>query len=166
MQSGWHHLHTGQLSEHLAHGGVRPTAEAIAIARRPMLISHTGCRALADLPRNVDDAALRAMADKGGVAGMIFWPYLRTDAQPMAEDLIRHIEHALTVAGEDHVGLGTDGGVAPIARTAEFERENREWVADAVEQGVFERGRPAELFRYRPEVMLERSQTSLAVRYR
>jgi membrane dipeptidase len=136
----------------LAHGSPRTMAEGIAASREPVLISHTGCRALADLPRNTDDATLRAMADKGGVAGIIFWPYLRTDTQPMAEDVIRHIEHAVQVCGEDHVGIGTDTGVAPIARTPEFERGNREWVAGAVEDGVFARGRPADLYTFIPDL--------------
>jgi membrane dipeptidase len=136
----------------LAHGAPRTITEGIAASRAPMLISHTGCRALADHPRNVDDAALRALAEKGGVAGIIFWPYLRVDIQPMAEDVIAHIEHAVNVAGEDHVGLGTDAGVSAIDRTPEFEAENREWVADAVEQGIFQRGRPADLYTFIPDL--------------
>ena len=136
----------------LAHGAPRTIREGIAAARAPMLISHTGCRALADLPRNVDDDTLRALAAKGGVAGIIFWPYLRTDTQPMAADVIRHIEHAVNVCGEDHVGIGTDSGVAPIERTPEYERDNREWVAGAVEDGVFERGRPMDLYTFIPDL--------------
>ena len=136
----------------LAHGAPRTMREGVAAGRAPMLISHTGCRALADLPRNVDDDTLRALAAKGGVAGIIFWPYLRTDTQPMAEDVIRHIEHAVNVCGEDHVGLGTDSGVAPIERTPEYERGNREWVAGAVEDGVFARGRPPDLYTFIPDL--------------
>jgi membrane dipeptidase len=136
----------------LAHGSPRTISEGIAASRAPMLISHTGCRALADHPRNVDDAALRALAEKGGVAGIIFWPYLRVDSQPMAEDVIAHIEHAVNVAGEDHVGLGTDAGVAAVERTPAFEAENREWVADAVAQGIFQRGRPADLYTFIPDL--------------
>jgi membrane dipeptidase len=136
----------------LAHGSARTMREGIAASRAPALISHTGCRALADLPRNTDDATLRALADKGGVAGIIFWPYLRTDTQPMAEDVIRHIEHAVNVCGEDHVGIGTDTGIAPIERTPQFEKDNREWVAYAVEDGVFERGRPPDLYTFIPDL--------------
>lgn len=136
----------------LAHGSARTMAEGIAASRAPMLISHTGCRALADLPRNTDDATMRALADKGGVAGIIFWPYLRTDTQPMAIDVIRHIEHALNVCGEDHVGIGTDAGIAPVERTTEYEKDNREWVAGAVEDGVFERGRPPDLYTFIPDL--------------
>lgn len=136
----------------LAHGSSRTMAEGISASRAPALISHTGCRALADLPRNTDDATLRALAEKGGVAGIIFWPYLRTDTQPMAVDVIRHIEHAVNVCGEDHVGIGTDAGIAPIERTPDYEKDNREWVAGAVEDGIFERGRPADLYTFIPDL--------------
>jgi membrane dipeptidase len=136
----------------LAHGSARTMAEGIAASRAPALISHTGCRALADLPRNTDDATLRALAEKGGVAGIIFWPYLRTDTQPMAIDVIRHIEHAVNICGEDHVGIGTDAGIAPIERTADYEKSNREWVAAAVEDGIFERGRPPDLYTFIPDL--------------
>ncbi|MEQ1512158.1 MAG: membrane dipeptidase [Lysobacteraceae bacterium] len=136
----------------LAHGSARTMREGIAASRASVLISHTGCRALANLPRNTDDATLRALANKGGVAGIIFWPYLRTDTQPMAVDVIRHIEHAVKVCGEDHVGIGTDSGIAPVDRTPEFELENREWVASAVEEGVFERGRPPDLYTFIPDL--------------
>lgn len=136
----------------LAHGAQRTIREGILASKQPVLISHTGCRALSDLPRNTPDAELRALAERGGVAGMIFWPYLRKDTQPMAADLIRHLEHAINVAGEDHVGIGSDTSLAPIDRSAEFERDNRQLVADMVEQGIFERGRPADLYMFLPDL--------------
>lgn len=136
----------------LAHGSPRTMSEGIAASSVPVLISHTGCLALANHPRNTSDANLRAMANRGGVAGIIFWPYLRVDTQPMAIDVVRHIEHAVNVCGEDHVGIGTDAGVAPIERTAAFEAENREWVAGAVEEGVFQQGRPADLYTFIPDL--------------
>lgn len=145
-------LNADKIVVDLAHGSARTMREGIAASRAPALISHTGCRALADLPRNTDDATLRALADKGGVAGIIFWPYLRTDTQPMAIDVIRHIEHAIDICGEDHVGIGTDTGIAPIERTHDFEKENREWVAAAVEDSVFARGRPPDLYTFIPDL--------------
>lgn len=146
----------------LAHGSQRTTADAIRASKRPVLISHTGCRALSDLPRNTGDAELRAMADRGGVAGIIFWPYLRTDTQPMAEDVVRHIEHAIKVCGEDHVGIGTDASVAPIERTPEFEKQNREWVAAATQDGIFEKGRPADLYTFIPDLNMANRYEVLA----
>lgn len=145
-------LNAEKLVVDLAHGSQRTTAEGIRASTAPALISHTGCRALADLPRNTGDAELRALAARGGVAGMIFWPYLRTDTQPMAADLVRHIEHAVDVCGEDHVGLGTDGGVAPIERTADFERDNREWIRGAKADGIFEAHRPDALYTFIPDL--------------
>jgi membrane dipeptidase len=137
----------------LSHAGRRTTSEAIAAAKQPLVIGHTGCAALSDLPRCVTDEALRAMADKGGVAGIIFWPYLRRDTQPMAIDVIRHIEHVINVCGEDHVGIGTDATISAIERTAEFERQNREMLEGMFEQGIFERaGRPQDLYMFIPDL--------------
>jgi len=146
----------------LAHGGQRTTAEAIRASRAPVLISHTGCRALADLPRNTHDAELKAMADKGGVAGMIFWPYLRKQGQPMAEDLIRHIEHAVKVCGEDHVGLGTDATVSAVERTPQWEKENREYIGYMIEDGVFEKDRDPNLVLFIPDLNHVRRFETLA----
>lgn len=145
-------LNAARIVVDLAHGAQRTIKEGIAASKAPVLISHTGCRALSDLPRNTGDAELRALADKGGVAGMIFWPYLRRDTQPMAADLIAHIEHAIDVAGEDHVGIGSDTSVVPVERTPEYEKENRALVADLVAQGIFERGRPADLQMFLPDL--------------
>ena len=136
----------------LAHAGARTTSEAIAASKKPLLIGHTGCAALANLPRCVSDESLRAMADKGGAAGIIFWPYLRTDTQPMASDVIRHIEHVINLCGEDHVGIGTDATLSAVERTPEFERQNREMMANMFEQGIFERGRPLELYTFIPDL--------------
>ena len=56
----------------LSHGGARTMAEATAQAKRPLVISHTGARALTDHPRNTEDATIKAVADKGGVVGVYF----------------------------------------------------------------------------------------------
>jgi membrane dipeptidase len=145
-------LNARRIQIDLAHGGRRTIKEAITASRLPVTISHTGCAALSDLPRMVPDDILRAMADRGGVAGIIFWPYLRRDTQPTAEDVIRHIEHAIKVCGEDHVGIGTDGNVSPMERTPEFEQQNREWVEAATADGIFERGRPLPLYTFIPDL--------------
>jgi membrane dipeptidase len=98
----------------LSHGGARTMAEAAAHAKRPLVISHTGARAVTDHPRNTADATIRAVADKGGVVGVYFMPFLTLDSRPTGSDLVRHIEHVANVAGEDHVGIGTDNGVLPL----------------------------------------------------
>jgi len=83
----------------LSHCGRATARDAMAAARRPVAFTHTACAALADHPRNRTDDELRALAQKGGVAGIYFMPYLRPSGQPMAEDVVRHVEHAVNVAG-------------------------------------------------------------------
>jgi membrane dipeptidase len=107
----------------LAHGGARTIDEAIAYATRPLTISHTGARAITDHPRNVSDAAIRGVADKGGVVGVYFMPYLAPDMHPTGAMLLDHIDHVAKVGGEDHVSIGTDGGVLPLVIDAKA-REN------------------------------------------
>jgi membrane dipeptidase len=113
----------------LAHGGARTIDEAIAFARRPLTISHTGARAITDHPRNVSDAAIRAVAQKGGVVGVYFMPYLAPDMHSSGAMLLEHIDHVARVAGEDHVSIGTDGGVLPTVidqAAREFARKDYE----------------------------------------
>lgn len=98
----------------LSHSGEQICLDAVAASNGPIAITHTGCRALADLPRNKTDRELRLVAEKGGFVGMYFMPFLAIGRQPMAADLVAHIEHAIKVCGEDHVGIGTDGTVSGI----------------------------------------------------
>lgn len=145
-------LNAEKLVVDLAHGAQRTIREGILASKAPVLISHTGCRALSDLPRCTPDAELKLLADRGGVAGIIFWPYLRTDTQPMAADVVRHLEHAINVCGEDHVAIGTDGGVTPVERTPEWEAQNRGWIADSKAAHIFASDRPADLYTFIPDL--------------
>lgn len=130
----------------LSHGGARTMAEAVAHAKRPLVISHTGARALTDHPRNTADATIRAVADKGGVVGVYFMPFLTLDSQPRGGDLIRHIEHIANVAGEDHVGIGTDNGVLPLALDEAARKRNREWALGRIKAGIAAPGEGPEVF--------------------
>jgi membrane dipeptidase len=107
-------LNDAKVMVDLSHSGERTCLDAIAASKAPISINHTGCRALTDLPRNKTDAELRGVAEQGGFIGIYFMPFLTLDGHPHASDVVAHIEHALNVCGEDHVGLGTDGAVTPI----------------------------------------------------
>lgn len=98
-----------------SHGGQRTIAEGLAATTRPPIISHTGCRALNDNPRNVWDAEMKACADRGGVVGIYWMPFLVANSRPTGADLVRHMEHARNVCGEDHVSIGTDGALYKTA---------------------------------------------------
>ncbi|MDP9199791.1 MAG: dipeptidase [Pseudomonadota bacterium] len=96
----------------LSHCGRQTAADAIRHSKKPVAFTHTGSAALADHPRNRTDAELRAVADQGGVSGIYFMPFLSAGRQPTAADVIRHLEHMVEVCGEDHVSIGTDGGLS------------------------------------------------------
>ena len=120
----------------LSHGGARTIEEAIAFAKRPLVISHTGSRALMEHPRNTSDASMKAVADKGGVVGVYFMPYLRADMHPAAADVIAHVEHVANVVGEDHVGIGTDNGVLPTKMDAASKKRMDDWQRERIRLGI------------------------------
>ena len=76
----------------LAHINRRGFLDACAIAKRPPIVSHTGVLGAFEHWRNIDDAQLRAVADKGGVVGVIFYPrYLGGDGlEPVVKHLLAH----------------------------------------------------------------------------
>ncbi len=129
----------------LSHSGQRTTAEGIAEAKRPPAITHTGCRDLVDLPRNQHDRELRALADKGGVAGIYLMPFLRLKGQPGREDLIRHIEHAVKICGEDHVGIGTDNPLTGYTIDDAARKAQREFFEDRSKRGIAAPGEAADV---------------------
>ncbi|WP_105532171.1 dipeptidase [Solimicrobium silvestre] len=109
-----HELNRHHVLVDLSHSGEQTCLDAIAASSQPTIISHTGCRALTNLPRNKTDRELRLVAESGGFVGIYFMPFLAIGRQFTSEDLIAHIEHAVNVCGEDHVGIGTDGSVTKI----------------------------------------------------
>ncbi|MEZ5330741.1 MAG: membrane dipeptidase [Thermoanaerobaculia bacterium] len=120
----------------LSHCGRRTAADAIRLATRPPAFTHTGCHALVEHPRHRTDEELRAVADKGGVSGIFVMPYLSEGRQPTAADVVAHIEHAVDVAGEDHVSVGTDGTVSPVELTDAYRNEFREMTRSRQELGI------------------------------
>ncbi len=146
----------------LSHCGHRTTLDGIAASQKPVAITHAGCAAVADLPRNKTDEELRLLARKGGVIGIYFMPFLRMKGQPMAEDLIRHLEHAVDVCGEDHVGIGTDGGISGIELTPEFVRHHREDVRNRRRLGISAPGEEEDVYTFLPDLNTPRRLETLA----
>lgn len=146
----------------LSHAGRAVIAQGIQASGVPMAISHTACRALADLPRNTDDDSLRALAGRGGVAGIYFMPFLRTSGQPHADDVIRHLEHAVQVCGEDHVGIGTDGTISPLQLNDVMREQHRKEVEARRKAGISAPGESADVYNYIPEYNTPRRLLTLA----
>lgn len=135
----------------LSHGGERTMAEAAAFAKRPLVISHTGARAISNHPRNTSDETLKAVAAKGGVVGVYFMPFLSTDSHPTGADLIKHIEHIASVAGEDHVGIGTDNGVLPTILDAKGKEEYDTLQRERIAKGIAAPGEAVGVYPFLPD---------------
>ena len=81
--------------------------DVLEFADDPIVASHSNCRAIADVSRNLTDDQLRAIANSGGVTGMaLVGTFIGDDAS--MEAFLDHVDHAVDVAGIDHVGFGFD----------------------------------------------------------
>lgn len=120
----------------LSHCGQKTTAEGIAVSKLPVSITHSGCNAVARHPRSKDDAELRALAQKGGVIGIYLMPFLSPGRVPTRNDVLDHIEHAINVCGEDHVGIGSDLSTTPIDGSGDYVTRHREFVAGRIAKGI------------------------------
>ena len=109
----------------LSHGGEKSFYDALDISSTPIVCSHSNCKALCDVPRNLTDDQMRALAAKGGVAHTTLYAgFLRQNGEATILDAIAHLEHAIDVMGIDHVGIGTDfdgdGGIKGLADSSEL----------------------------------------------
>ena len=110
----------------LSHAAEKSFYDALDISTKPIVYSHSNCKALCDVPRNLTDDQLRALAAKGGVAHVtLYHGFLRNDrCEASIMDAIAHLEHAIKIMGVEHVGLGSDfdgdGGVKGIADSSEM----------------------------------------------
>ena len=109
----------------LSHAGERSFYDALDISAVPIVCSHSNAKALCDVPRNLTDDQMRALAAKGGVCQITLYAgFLRTDGKACIDDAMEHLTHAIDVMGVEHVGLGTDfdgdGGVPGLADASEL----------------------------------------------
>jgi membrane dipeptidase len=110
----------------LAHASPRTFEQVLERGGR-VLVSHTGCRAVHDIPRNLDDGQIRAIADRGGVIGIMALPFAIDPARPTIDRVADHVEHAIAVAGSEHVGLGADFFAQVAAAVPVFPPEEDGW---------------------------------------
>ena len=108
----------------LSHASEKSFYDALEISKKPVVCSHSNCRALCDHPRNLTDDQMRALAKKGGVMQItLYHGFLRSDGEATVEDVLAHLEHAIEVMGIEHVGIGTDfdgdGGVRGFANASD-----------------------------------------------
>ena len=91
---------------HLSDGGFW---DVVHYSTKPFVASHSNARALCNHPRNLTDEMIKALAEKGGAAGVNFYPYfLRENGKATVADITEHLWHTYQVGGEDVVAFGTD----------------------------------------------------------
>ena len=137
------------------HGDIRHS-------KKPLAFTHKGSAAQNEHPRNRTDEELRAVAAKGGVAGIYFMPFLCDGKQPTAADIIRHLEHMIDVAGEDHVSIGTDGSVSTEVVNEEFKEIFAGFVRRRQEAGISAPGETKEGYLFANELNTPRRLETLA----
>ena len=146
----------------ISHVSDKTFYDAMAVTTKPVIASHSSCRALSDFPRNMTDDMIRAVAKNGGVVGINFGggflhpndaeayrqrivnrgalqpmltgsdldEYARKDfingylkMSPTAsslDDVVKHIDHIVKIAGIDHVGIGSDyDGIGTVPKGLE-----------------------------------------------
>ena len=93
----------------LSHCGVRTTWDAIQASSKPVAFTHTNPFALCPHPRNKSDDALKAVAAKGGVVGVVvFAPMLTGAISATLDEYLQRVDYLVNLIGVDHVGIGPD----------------------------------------------------------
>jgi membrane dipeptidase len=165
----------------LAHVSDKTFYDALAVTTKPVIVSHSSMRAISNVPRNVSDEMLRALAKNGGVIGICFGmgfinprdaealraatrtesdapsltgkaldEYAAENASKLfetrvtvvatVEDVADHIDHAVKIAGIDHVGIGSDfDGIAAAANGLEDVSKMPALIAVLLKRGYAER---------------------------
>jgi len=95
---------------HLNEKGFYDVAE---VSTAPLVATHSNAHALSDSPRNLTDRQLHMIRERGGMVGFNFATfYLNADGRAASDTgwdvMLRHLDHLIAEAGEDHVGLGSD----------------------------------------------------------
>ncbi|MFH0848244.1 MAG: dipeptidase [archaeon] len=96
--------------------------QVIETTRKPIIASHSNCRALCNNRRNLTDEMIKLLAENGGVMGMNFAPAFVDEQTDNAtvERVLDHIDHVIHLVGDDHVGLGSDfDGISSTPRGLE-----------------------------------------------
>lgn len=109
----------------LSHAGEETFYDVVRESKKPIVCSHSNCRALCDHPRNLTDDQMRRLAENGGVMQITMYPgFLQKDENASILDVLAHLKHAIEIVGIDHVGIGTDfdgdGGVPGLSDASDM----------------------------------------------
>lgn len=115
----------------LSHAAEATFFDVIDLSSVPVVCSHSSCKALCNHPRNLTDEQMRALAAKGGVVHITMYSgFLVEHGEATLHDFISHLEHAISVVGINHVGIGTDfdgdGGIIGCSNASQLRNITRE----------------------------------------
>ncbi|MDO8914905.1 MAG: membrane dipeptidase [Coriobacteriia bacterium] len=99
---------------HLNEGGFY---DVLDLYSRPLLVTHSFCRAIGDHPRGLTDDQLRTLGDHGGLVGLAFAPDFL--GRGSVDEALRHVDRIASLAGENAVSIGSDWGVATMGEVAD-----------------------------------------------
>ncbi|MCF6093145.1 dipeptidase [Microaerobacter geothermalis] len=93
----------------VSHLNERGFWEVVELSKEPVIASHSNCWTIHPHLRNLKDEQLKALFELNGVIGMVFYPPFVSNKEVVKIiDIIRHIEHACELGGENHIGFGSD----------------------------------------------------------
>lgn len=104
----------------LAHSSPAVVDDVLAMAAKPVIVSHTGVKGTCDSARNLDDARMKRIAATGGLIGIGYWDGAVCDPSPAS--IVKAIRYAVDLVGAEHVALGSDydGGTTVAFDTSEI----------------------------------------------
>lgn len=92
----------------LSHAGEKSFYRTMEIAEKPVVLSHSNSKAVCPHKRNITDAQFSELIKNKGCVGINFYPPFLSEKKASVYDVIKHIDHFLSLGGEDNVGIGTD----------------------------------------------------------
>jgi membrane dipeptidase len=100
----------------LSHVGEKTSIDACEVSTRPVIISHSNCKALCDHTRNITDQQIKAVGETGGLVGITphsVFTAPKSQGWPTLDILLKHLDRMIGLVGVDHVGLSTDRFASP-----------------------------------------------------
>ena len=90
----------------VAHASPQMVSDVLKLSSSPVILSHGGVKGACDTARNLDDALMKDIAEKGGLIGIGYWDAATCDITPLG--VVKSIRYAIDLLGIDHVALGSD----------------------------------------------------------
>ncbi len=125
--------------------------DVFCYTKKPLVASHSNCRAIAPHLRNLTDEHIKMLADRGGVAGLNYYVEFlaqgRTGGERVSgiEDILRHLRHMKKIGGIDVIGLGSD--FDGFDNSVEFQdASGMQFLAQAMERDGFTTGEIEKVF--------------------